>query len=177
MNDDIFSTLTFAEQKKLLAKKVRLANQRISRLEKAGLADISIAYSNLLDERAKPRFSSAKTKKLDIYKEYERVEQFLATKTSQISGTKKLYARTEKAFGRSLTIDGVKSIWQTYNKWKDSNTGLFYILGSTQVQKMIGEVYTENTNFTELENIITNLGTKKYEELPPDDNFFEYFKD
>ena len=69
------------------------------------------------------------------------------------------------------------NVWQIYNKWKDSNTGLFYILGSTQIQKMVGEVYVENRNFTELEDMITNLSTQKYEELPEEDNFFEYFKD
>ena len=169
MTIEQFSELSISEMRVELNRVINRANARIRRLEETGFSSFSPVYKNLQRARGEnPRFVSSRNTVRALALEYERAVEFLSRDTSTVAGTKKLRDRTEQYFGRSLTDAQISNIWHVYNMWKDSNTGLFTILGSSQVQELIGEVYSENQNFNDLLNQITGNAVMAYEETQPD---------
>lgn len=151
MEPDAFNQLSLPEMKKEISRMRKLANQRLSRLEQAGVSGVSQSYQNLEHFKgASPRFRGDINTKQAARSAYLEVSRFLDNKTSTVRGTRKVWQQTENAFGRELTEQEVSNIWRVYNRWKDSNMGLFYMLGSERVQDLIGEVYRGESSVEEV---------------------------
>ena len=159
---DTFSALNPYEMKIALNKARKTANARLTRLEKAGLSDISIAYHNVMSD--KERFSARKSNRASMRAEYKRILEFMNDKTALVSGTRELWKRTENAFGQKLSVEEVTNVWRLYNAWKKNNRGLFNRLGSEQVQSLVGEVFSSNKNTEEMLNEIQASALTSYEE-------------
>lgn len=100
-----------AELHDMLATVSKAANQRITRLEKAGVASYSPAYSALSQGRTasgkKGRFgvgniskeSSGKKQRMKYIQEIMRANSFMQAESSQVKRSKELKSKFDKQFG------------------------------------------------------------------------------
>lgn len=159
----------------VVKKLTSVANQRLSKLEQAGLIN-SPSYRNVSDEYLKSRFPTnlKNMSRQDLLKQYSRLNWFLDNKTSTVTGAKQVIADFSKRIGATLTKTQTETFWTIYDRLKELSqlqTELYY-LDSEQVMKETADIVTNpdlqnppkeliDEMLTEMQNRIQTLYAKK----------------
>lgn len=170
--------LNLADLKALTQRLVSASNKRLKRLESSNVGD----YSGALQGRKKSggRFSTKGKNINELRSEFRKAKAFLKSKTSTITGTRKVInTMSKKITGSNLdTIGGFKSertykrFWNLYHDLEQTQSGLIGIVGgSAEVQKIVYDAMKNNrSNVGAIQEINQRLD-ELYEDLNNDYNF------
>ena len=161
-----YSKLTKNQLAELLKKDVKIANQRIKRLEKAGYTDNN-AYRYLTNHNLSGvkhsktghiTFSSAtkNLKRNELLKRYNTVNKFLEAKTSTIKGIKSAYKKSYETL-KSKPIKGLEKL--TFNQYisimeSEALESFKSNFGSSQLVNLLNISRKDNIN--DIVNLINN---------------------
>lgn len=172
--------LNLTDLKALTQRLVSASNKRLKRLESSNVGD----YSGALQRRKKSggRFSTKGKNINELRSEFRKAKTFLKSKTSTITGTRKVInTMSKKITGSGLdTIGGFKSertykrFWNLYHDLEQTQSGLIGIVGgSAEVQKIVYDAMKNNrSNAGAIQEINQRLD-ELYEDLNDDYNFDE----
>lgn len=170
--------LNLADLKALTQRLVSASNKRLKRLESSNVGD----YSSALQGRKKSsgRFSTKGKNINELRNEFRKAKAFLKSKTSTITGTRKIInTMSKKITGSGLDkIGGFKSertykrFWNLYHDLEQTQSGLIGIVGgSAEVQKIVYDAMKKNrSNAGAIQEINQRLD-ELYEDLNDDYNF------
>lgn len=121
----------------------KIAAGRITRMEKSGNKSVPIKN---LKEHGNFEYEGMNTNQLRG--ELTRAKNFLNTKTSTITGLKKVKRDLFKCVGGELTQSQEDILWETYNKMVETNKALLYGKNSAsdQLQKFLRNEIVEKEN-------------------------------
>lgn len=172
--------LNLTDLKALTQRLVSASNKRIKRLESSNVGD----YSSALQGRKKSggRFSTKGKNINDLRSEFRKAKTFLKSKTSTITGTRKVInTMSKKITGSGLDkVGGFKSertykrFWNLYHDLEQTQSGLIGIVGgSAEVQKIVYDAMKNNrSNAGAIQEINQRLD-ELYEDLNNDDYNFD----
>lgn len=141
--------LYYSELKTYAQQLARRANDRLRRIEKAGLSEYSGAYI----KRHGKRFSGFQKMTMpELRAAVFEMEKFMESKTSTISGMRAAKRTFEKRFDRVFTWDEYRLFWNMYENFKDDYYLISYNLGSTRVQQEMSEVGKNNVSYEDAVN-------------------------
>lgn len=170
--------LNLVDLKALTQRLVSASNKRLKRLESSNVGD----YSSALQGRKKSggRFSTKGKNINEIRSEFRKAKAFLKSKTSTITGTRKVInTMSKKITGSGLDkVGGFKSertykrFWNLYHDLEQTQSGLIGIVGgSAEVQKIVYDAMKNNrSNAGAIQEINQRLD-ELYEDLNDDYNF------
>lgn len=170
--------LNLADLKALTQRLVSASNKRLKRLESSNVGD----YSSALQGRKKSdgRFSTKGKNINELRSEFRKAKSFLKSKTSTITGTRKVInTMSKKITGSGLDkVGGFKSertykrFWNLYHDLEQTQSGLIGIVGgSAEVQKIVYDAMKNNrSNAGAIQEINQRLD-ELYEDLNDDYNF------
>lgn len=165
------------ELRKVTAALTKAANQKIRRLESAGVDEMSSAYQSV-SARAGGKFSTRGKNRQQLLNTFKGSRAFLEMKTSTVRGTravkKAVYDRIGATFDmedlEEGEIDGVneKEFWRNYRK-VEQRIGQMEKGGSTVLQRNLYRTMSGDTR----SDIIAEINASNAELLPsgvdPDD--------
>lgn len=170
--------LNLADLKALTQRLVSASNKRLKRLESSNVGD----YSSALQGRKKSggRFSTKGKNINELRSEFRKAKSFLKSKTSTITGTRKVInTMSKKITGSGLDkVGGFKSertykrFWNLYHDLEQTQSGLIGIVGgSAEAQKIVYDAMKNNrSNAGAIQEINQRLD-ELYEDLNDDYNF------
>lgn len=172
--------LNLADLKALTQRLVSASNKRLKRLESSNVGD----YSSALQGRKKSggRFSTKGKNINELRSEFRKAKSFLKSKTSTITGTKKVInTMSKKITGSGLDkVGGFKSertykrFWNLYHDLEQTQSGLIGIVGgSAEVQKIVYDAMKNNRSNSGAIQEINQRLDELYEDLNDDYNFDE----
>lgn len=172
--------LNLADLKALTQRLVSASNKRLKRLESSNVGD----YSSALQGRKKSggRFSTKGKNINELRSEFRKAKTFLKSKTSTITGTRKVInTMSKKITGSGLDkVGGFKSertykrFWNLYHDLEQTQSGLIGIVGgSAEVQKIVYDAMKNNrSNAGAIQEINQRLD-ELYEDLNDNDYNFD----
>ena len=141
--------LYYSELKIYAHQVAKRANDRLRRIEKAGLSEYSGAYI----KRQGKRFSGFdKMTMPELRAAVFEMEKFMESKTSTISGMKSAKQTFEKRFDRVFTWDEYRLFWDMYENFKEDYYIISYVLGSDRVQQELSRVGQNGVTFEDVIN-------------------------
>lgn len=139
--------LYYSELKIYAQQLAKRANDRLRRIEKAGLSEYSGAYI----KRKGKRFSGfSKMTMPELRAAVFEMEKFMESKTSTISGMRSSKQIFEKRFDRAFTWNEYRLFWDMYENFKEDYYLISYNLGSTRVQQEMSEVGKNNITYEDV---------------------------
>lgn len=172
--------LNLADLKALTQRLVSASNKRLKRLESSNVGD----YSGALQGRKKSggKFSTKGKNINELRSEFRKAKSFLKSKTSTITGTRKVInTMSKKITGSGLDkIGGFRSertykrFWNLYHQLEQTQSGLIGIVGgSAEVQKIVYDSMKNNrSNAGAIQEINQRLD-ELYEDLNNDNYNFD----
>lgn len=158
--------------RKEVARLNSMANKRIKRLSESEFTS-SPAYQKWLKDGGEYFSIRGKTQS-EVWKEYYRVKSFLDSKTSSITGTKKVLKNINEYTGMNLPIEQVKDVAKDYfnlagkvAEWVNVK-GLGAIYDSNQIYEQINlvteqyDIDLSNMNVLEMVDYVTEHIDKDY---------------
>ena len=159
-------------------------NKRLRRLEKAPLGTESFAYQNVQKSvRAGEQTKfSVKGKTLNqLRNEYASVRNFLKRKTSSVSGWKKEVKKIKERVGfKDSSGKSLNDFFKLYRKLEELNPSIVERYGSTETQRLLNRVITQNEDLSddEILDIMNNEVNQIYENMQKyemeDDEYDEF---
>lgn len=170
--------LNLVDLKALTQRLVSASNKRLKRLESSNVGD----YSSALQGRKKSggRFSTKGKNINELRSEFRKAKTFLKSKTSTITGTRKVInTMSKKITGSGLDkVGGFKSertykrFWNLYHDLEQTQNGLIGIVGgSAEVQKIVYDAMKNNRSNAGAIKEINQRLDELYEDLNDDYNF------
>ena len=122
-------SLSIEELKSGIKAMSKTANQRLLRLERAGIDQSSPAYQYVkrsaetgkmkeyvtVNKKGQTRFATKSLSEKELRSEYESLQGFLATKTSKVSKAKKIIKKSQeqliKISGSNLKAEDIGALW------------------------------------------------------------------
>ena len=147
------SRMSTVELHNLLQYSRKRANERLRRLEKAGLDVISPEYGLVKagGKRGQGRISGRKQSRGAMIRELMRAQGLLRSKTSTVKGARAFKKGVEDRLGHSLTNEQFKELFSKYDEFKNSHYAWFAQYGSERLQKLIAsEVKTGDISIDDL---------------------------
>ena len=141
----------------LLQYSRKRANERLRRLEKAGLDIVSPEYGLVKagGKRGQGRISARKQSRGAMIRELMRAQGILRAETSTVKGARKFKKGVEKRLKCSLTNEQFKELFSKYDEFKDKHYAWFAQYGSERLQKLIAsEVKTGDISIDDLLSIV-----------------------
>lgn len=150
--------LELNELKPIVRRMQTLANNRLKRLDKAGLGKISPAVRANSYLRYNDTFRAPKETKQQYRAAYQTLKGFLNASTSTVTGGRKWYTRQQKVLGE-LTEDELSQFWRVYNAAASSSAlaRIFAKLDSNQIRDMARTAFTPGASFMENLNAVTQI--------------------
>lgn len=166
------SRLSRSELAKVTSRLASAANKRIKRA-------VGTEYEKTVKDRAGGSNFSVKGKNQgQLQGEFARARQFLTSKTSSVTGAKKVFESAMKRIG-APDAETASKLWGVYNRVKEMYPDLVTRLGSDRIQQMIRQ---ENTLDPEelilsLQERIENEYEGLEEEYQAEESSFDAFSD
>lgn len=146
--------LYYSELKIYAQQLAKRANDRLRRIEKAGLSEYSGAYI----KRQGKRFSGfSKMTMPELRATVFEMEKFMESKTSTVSGMKSAKRTFEKRFDRVFTWDEYRLFWDMYENFKDDYYLVYYYLESNRVQKEMSKVGQNGITYEDVVKKLTAM--------------------
>lgn len=156
--DLLKKNMSDAELKTLVRDASKIANERITRLEKSGMAELSRAYHSNIREKHKRFGVKGKSNRAQLKNEFLAIQQFLEMKTSTSAGTRAVRREVNKRFGfKFKSIAEEKEFWGTYRKLEEGGKVENISNGSPQIIQKLYEV-SESPERTE--SLIFSINSK-----------------
>lgn len=156
MSNRDFNKLSYQELDPIVAHLNKLANNRISRLEKTNI------LSPALEGRQGMKFTISGTENLNqLRAKYREVADFMKLKTSTVSGAKDFDKMVSKSINSmregkaqlnydALSVTQKSKLWKLYNAIQEIDPVLFNTLDSDQKFAIASKIYRRNRSFENL---------------------------
>ena len=156
MSNRDFNKLSYQELGPIVAHLNKLANNRISRLEKINI------LSPALEGRQGMKFTISGTENLNqLRAKYREVADFMKLKTSTVSGAKDFDKMVSKSINSlregkvqlnydALSVTQKSKLWKLYNAIQEIDPVLFNTLDSDQKFAIASKIYRRNRSFENL---------------------------
>ena len=156
MSNRDFNKLSYQELNPIVAHLNKLANNRISRLEKINI------LSPALEGRQGMKFTISGTENLNqLRAKYREVADFMKLKTSTVSGAKDFDKMVSKSINSmregkvqlnydALSVTQKSKLWKLYNAIQEIDPVLFNTLDSDQKFAIASKIYRRNRSFENL---------------------------
>lgn len=178
-----YTSLNKSELKQGIKALARTANQRIYRLRESGVYSPALRNVN---NNGKFGVMGKKTD-YELRSEFLRVQRFLSSKTSTVTGARKYNVEIYERLGMNpnqYTQEDLQNFWDVYNEIKDNEgSNAFYTLGSERLQELIVEYRDAGKSYDDIMQNINDYADRKkeesereYEELSGAENFFNLFR-
>ena len=164
-----------AELKILVRDASAIANERIRRLEKSGMAEFSRAYRSNVREKHQRFGVKGKTTRDDLKNEFKAIRSFLEMKTSTSAKTRAVRTAVNKRFGfKFKTLQEQRDFWNAYRQLEEEGKVEGLSNGSPQIISKLYEVRespeaTENLIFAinraNADNYEEDLNTEELREM------------
>ena len=156
MSNRDFNKLSYQELDPIVAHLNKLANNRISRLEKTNI------LSPALEGRQGMKFTTSGVENLNqLRAKYREVSDFMKLKTSTVSGAKDFDKMVSKSINSmregkaqlnydALSVTQKSKLWKLYNAIQEIDPVLFNTLDSDQKFAIASKIYRRNRSFENL---------------------------
>ena len=158
-------TLTLQELKEVGRPLMKVARERIRRLEKAGLRSPAyIGYKEEKGMKTSVNFKDRNKVLSEVYNAYIFLEQ---SKTSTVREARAYKKRMEERLGKSLTDDETEAIWDVFHRIETDNPLMFQKFGYEQIIKLATNA-AKNTDFD------VDMAVEKLKEKVQENSEYQY---
>lgn len=147
------SKMSTVEIHNLLQYSRKRANERLRRLEKAGLDVVSVEYGLVRagGRRGQGKISGRKQSRSAMIRELMRAQGILRAETSTVRGARQFKKGVEERLGVTLSNEQFRELFSQYDEFKNTNYAWFAQYGSERLQRLIAsEIKTGDISIDDL---------------------------